>query len=316
MIARIKTGEEPEAPTRPRSPTSRSGTWWSMSRCAASHGPSRASADWSGSSCCRNSASSPLTKSNASTSRHCTTGTGTRPIRRARPRGGAEDVQSCGSLGPAYRRREPLPLRADLRSNATRGNARQQHHAIGFLDRLLGLLRHHDAKLVARIWIKGLGSRSALRRYTRPQCREPAPISTTISPKPTGSAYASLTAETSSRMLAFLTRSLHRSSTQPREAISASLNYHLRTQRESRWPSNLRPRLLGPTVPDGLLRLLQRSREERPCVATRRSSEAALRTAAKGFPIPVPRSDDPPLCRWHRGFRCHRAPKWIPDVSL
>jgi hypothetical protein len=46
----------------------------------------------------------------------------------------------------------------DLRSNATRGNARQQHHAIGFLDRLLGLLRQHDVKLVARIWIKGLGS--------------------------------------------------------------------------------------------------------------------------------------------------------------
>ena len=46
---------------------------------------------------------------------------------------------------------------AEIRRNATRGNARQRLHAIGFLDRLIGLLRHHDVKLVARIWIKGVG---------------------------------------------------------------------------------------------------------------------------------------------------------------
>ena len=46
---------------------------------------------------------------------------------------------------------------ADVRSNATRGTARQQRHAIGFLDRILGLLQHHDVKLVARIWVKGIG---------------------------------------------------------------------------------------------------------------------------------------------------------------
>ena len=48
---------------------------------------------------------------------------------------------------------------ADVRSNATRGTPRQQRHAIGFLDRILGLLRHHDVRMVARIWVKGLGSR-------------------------------------------------------------------------------------------------------------------------------------------------------------
>jgi hypothetical protein len=46
---------------------------------------------------------------------------------------------------------------AEIRRNATRGNARQRLHAVGFLDRLIGLLRHHDVKLVARIWIKGVG---------------------------------------------------------------------------------------------------------------------------------------------------------------
>ena len=46
---------------------------------------------------------------------------------------------------------------ADVRSNATRGTARQQRHAISFLDRILGLLQQYDAKLVARIWVKGIG---------------------------------------------------------------------------------------------------------------------------------------------------------------
>jgi len=46
---------------------------------------------------------------------------------------------------------------ADVRANATRGSARQRQHAIGFLDRILGLLKRYDAKIVARIWIKGIG---------------------------------------------------------------------------------------------------------------------------------------------------------------
>jgi Protein of unknown function (DUF3800) len=46
---------------------------------------------------------------------------------------------------------------ADIRTNATRGNARQRHHAFGFLDRLMGLLTQYNVKLAARIWIKGLG---------------------------------------------------------------------------------------------------------------------------------------------------------------
>ena len=46
---------------------------------------------------------------------------------------------------------------SEIRGNATRGTARQRTHAIGFLDRILGLLRHQDVKLVARIWVKGIG---------------------------------------------------------------------------------------------------------------------------------------------------------------
>ena len=46
---------------------------------------------------------------------------------------------------------------ADVRRNATRGTARQRQHAIGFLDQILRLLRQYDVKLVARIWVKGIG---------------------------------------------------------------------------------------------------------------------------------------------------------------
>ena len=47
---------------------------------------------------------------------------------------------------------------ADVRRNATRGNARQKLHAIGFLDHIVGLLRRHEVRIVARIWVKALGS--------------------------------------------------------------------------------------------------------------------------------------------------------------
>lgn len=46
---------------------------------------------------------------------------------------------------------------AEIRRNALRGNARQRLHAIGFLDRILGLLQRHRVRLVARIWVKGVG---------------------------------------------------------------------------------------------------------------------------------------------------------------
>ena len=47
---------------------------------------------------------------------------------------------------------------ADIRANATRGTPRQRRHAIGFFDRFLALLEHHEVRLVARIWVKGIGS--------------------------------------------------------------------------------------------------------------------------------------------------------------
>ena len=63
----------------------------------------------------------------------------------------------------AYRSNRPLDRilpeikGANLRRNATRGNPRQRQHAISFLDRILGLLQRHNARLVARIWVKGIG---------------------------------------------------------------------------------------------------------------------------------------------------------------
>lgn len=47
---------------------------------------------------------------------------------------------------------------AELRKHATRGNARQKLHAVGFVDRIMGLLRRHEARVVARVWVKALGS--------------------------------------------------------------------------------------------------------------------------------------------------------------
>ena len=47
---------------------------------------------------------------------------------------------------------------AELRKHATRGNARQRLHAVGFLDHIMGLIRRHDIRVVARISIKVPGS--------------------------------------------------------------------------------------------------------------------------------------------------------------
>ena len=46
---------------------------------------------------------------------------------------------------------------ADLRRNATRGSRNQRRHAIGFLDRIVGLLEQYNVKLLARVWVKPLG---------------------------------------------------------------------------------------------------------------------------------------------------------------
>ena len=47
---------------------------------------------------------------------------------------------------------------AEIRRNATRGNARQRQHAYGFLDRIMGLLQRYEVRLVARIWVKAPGA--------------------------------------------------------------------------------------------------------------------------------------------------------------
>lgn len=47
---------------------------------------------------------------------------------------------------------------AKLRKHVTRGSARNKRRAIGFLDHIMSLLRRHDVRVVARVWVKGLGS--------------------------------------------------------------------------------------------------------------------------------------------------------------
>lgn len=46
---------------------------------------------------------------------------------------------------------------SEIRKNVGRGTSQQNRHAIRFLDESINLLKAHQAKLVARIWIKGIG---------------------------------------------------------------------------------------------------------------------------------------------------------------
>lgn len=46
---------------------------------------------------------------------------------------------------------------SEVRRNAIRGTRNVARHAVGFLDHLLKMLEAHNVKLLARVWIKGLG---------------------------------------------------------------------------------------------------------------------------------------------------------------
>lgn len=46
---------------------------------------------------------------------------------------------------------------ADLRRNITRQGRNQRRQAIGFLDHMMRMLARHEVKLLARVWVKGLG---------------------------------------------------------------------------------------------------------------------------------------------------------------
>jgi hypothetical protein len=45
----------------------------------------------------------------------------------------------------------------DIKNNAVRGKKRIKRHAIGFLDKFFDILDANRAKLIARVWVKGLG---------------------------------------------------------------------------------------------------------------------------------------------------------------
>jgi hypothetical protein len=47
---------------------------------------------------------------------------------------------------------------ADLRRNIGRGTPAQRRHAIRYLDEIIDLLKTHDARMIARIWIKGIAA--------------------------------------------------------------------------------------------------------------------------------------------------------------
>jgi Protein of unknown function (DUF3800) len=47
---------------------------------------------------------------------------------------------------------------ADIRRQARSPSRRKRRHAIGFLDRFVRMLGYFDAKIIGRIWIKGIGT--------------------------------------------------------------------------------------------------------------------------------------------------------------
>lgn len=47
---------------------------------------------------------------------------------------------------------------SELRKKAASNSRRERTHAIGVLDKAVGLLGHHDVRLIGRAWIKGIGT--------------------------------------------------------------------------------------------------------------------------------------------------------------
>jgi Protein of unknown function (DUF3800) len=64
-------------------------------------------------------------------------------------------------LASSYRYRFDLLLNetkgSEVRKSAVSANRRERRHAIGLLDHLLRLLEHHHAKIMGRVWVKGIG---------------------------------------------------------------------------------------------------------------------------------------------------------------
>ncbi len=46
---------------------------------------------------------------------------------------------------------------SDLRRDIRSGNRNERRHAIGFMERIIDLVERHHARLIGRIWVKGIG---------------------------------------------------------------------------------------------------------------------------------------------------------------
>lgn len=47
---------------------------------------------------------------------------------------------------------------SEIRKNVAAGNRNQVRHALGFIDKFMGLLSSHDARVLGRVWIKPIGA--------------------------------------------------------------------------------------------------------------------------------------------------------------
>ena len=251
---------------------------------------------WSGRASARISTASPATSwlSNTGISPTC-------PIRRP----GSWTVSCPRSRG------------ADLRKNATRGNARQRLHAIGFLDRILRLLQRHDVRLVAHIWVKGIGMLFDATPVYTSSIQGHLHLFRSLSDP--GRRYGVSIADSRNKFKnVSVSRSIFTQEVQP---VGAELPAHrraadIRTQRQSRRSSDLRHRLLRAALPHRLTRILHGPREQHPRAARRRKSSGPLWRPVEGSPVPLPGCRDRSLPWRTRGLRRHRTPQRLADVSL
>ena len=206
---------------------------------------------------------------------------------------------------------------ADVRRNATRGTARQRQHAIGFLDQLLRLLRRYDVKLVARIWVKGIGLPfDATPVYTS----SIQAIFTYFDHHLTRTGDAGICIADSRNKFknvnvshSIFTQKFNPAAQGYRRIVELPTFGHSDNHAGLQVCDIVCSALLYPIA---CLRLLRGSREQRPCATRRREAQAALRAAAEGYPIPIPGRSDWPSPWWACGFRRHPAPERLVDVSL
>ena len=177
---------------------------------------------------------------------------------------------------------------AELRKNATRGDSNQRRHAIGFLDRIFGLLRHYEVGLVARIWVKGIGAKfdatpvytssiQGICTYFEHHLTETNDVGLCIADSRNKFKNVRVSLSIFTQKFSLAVQRYERLTELPTFGHSE----------KPRRPSTLRHCLFRVALSHCLFRILHGTCEQRPCSTACRPTQRPLRTAAKGSPISV-----------------------------